>query len=242
MSDAISTDHGFDSATDVAVERLGVDPGDAFGAAPVERVVARAYGDAVFGDDGDDLGSGSGSYSFGPDAGIGGDRYERNLDGSVKLNRDGSPRRKRGRPKGYTVNGNARSSKTSSDDVLSVSAISSVLIMVAGTAAAITNHDHWATDEAEVKPLAEATAELEKHYNIPLTPKQLALFNFTLAAGMFIAPRVVLSAQRVKAENAAKAKKPTAQQRTQTPQPPVTQEVPLPQPVSPVMRNPGYDG
>ncbi len=240
MSDAISTDSGFDPATDSVIERIGVDPGEAFGNSPIDRAVDRTNERDIagYGREFGDFSADVGEFGARPDPGLGGnDRYERNLDGSVKLNRDGTPRRKRGRPKGYTLSGAGSSAKASSDDVLSVSAISSVIIMVAGTAAAMTNHDHWATDEAEVKPLAEATAELEKHYNIPLTPKQLALFNFTLAAGMFIAPRVVLSAQRVKSENANKAKKSVAQ-KTQTPSQPLA---PVPEPYQPVMRNPGFD-
>lgn len=152
---------------------------------------------------------------------------ERHL-GPDRTNADGSYRRKRRRGDGGTARV-GRKSKTSKS-APSVNAIESALTGIHALAAVALKTPELALDESESRPLAEAVAEVSKHYDIPgLSDKAIAWVGLVIVAGKLYAPRYVLVSQRLKAESAERRGPATVTHLKEVRR----KEKPAPQPVEP---------
>jgi hypothetical protein len=71
--------------------------------------------------------------------------------------------------------------------------------------AAVTKVPELACEHAESKALAEAVAEVAKHYpNQLIDPVMMAWFNLALVGGTFYGSRAIVARERMRAENAEK--------------------------------------
>jgi hypothetical protein len=148
------------------------------------------------------------------DAGGGGDRadtgnrfdgYVRNTDGSVKRNKDGSPRKKRGRKAGVSAIG---STKTSSKGAVNLGGVEAILLSIHEMAAAAMHTPELRLESDEANGMAKAIAEVAKHYPTKVDPKTLAWVNLIMAVSVVYFPRIYLIRERhksEKAENVAKS-------------------------------------
>jgi hypothetical protein len=209
-----------DSGSAVTVEFAAIDPGTAFGPEPREFRAPDNGSDFAGRIDRDSGGSAGGEPGSGDDSGIN-DEYARNADGSVKRNRDGSPRRKSGRKRGGHSGSRGGSSPKSS---ASLAGIEASLLTISGILAIATKTPEIALEEDEAKAEAKAIAELAMLYPTTIDPKSLAWFNLTLTTAMIVFPRVSAVRQRRREERAANI---TPQALT-TPPPPPQPNAPLP--------------
>ena len=192
------------------VERYGIDPGTAFGPVPTDTVSygAREYTFDAGPEDGGSDGGDVGGAVNGPAVVDSGGDFERNADGSVKRNADGSPRRKRGRkPGGSRSSSGSRSSKTSSANVLTGDAIGALLVTACGVVSATLQAPELSMDEDEGKKIGLATANVVRHYDYVLTPKQYDTFVLAMALIPAIGLRAVMMVDRLKQERAANARR-----------------------------------
>lgn len=167
-------------------EYAGTTPssGDASGGSGdgLERVsIADAGGDASGGELGGD--------------GLDADLYQRNQDGSVKRNADGSPRRKRGR-KG-TGSG---SSGSASKNPVSVSGIEALLFSTHAILSAALHTPELALEKTESQALAEATANVARHYPTSISAKTIDWAALATCLAFTYGPRAVMIRQRLDAE------------------------------------------
>lgn len=124
--------------------------------------------------------------------------------GRDKRNADGSWTRKRGRRAG-TGGASARQSKQAAP---SVNVIEQSLVGIHALLAVSTKTPELALEPDESKPLAQAVAEVAKHYDIPgLDAKTVAWMGLIMVAGKIYVPRAVLISQRLEQER--KEKKPS---------------------------------
>jgi hypothetical protein len=181
---------------------FGSDPTAIFGDDP-QPTVERTGGREYYFDGGDDIGAGSGSGNVG-DA----DRYERDSSGNIRYNKDGSPRKKRGRAKGYKLGSRAKKS----DPVLNISGIEKLLLSIHGMAAAFTKTPELTLETQEATSLAEGIADVAQYYPLDLAPEVLAWCNLFMIAIPIYGSRVYLVVERKKEEKAQKARnvRPTA--------------------------------
>jgi len=127
---------------------------------------------------------------------------ERHL-GPDKLNADGSYRRKRAK---RGTGGTARvGRKTSGSRSPSVNAIENALVGIHSMLALATKTPELALEDDESKPLAQAVAEVAKHYDIPaISDVAIAWAGLIMVCGKTYGPRYVLVTQRLKEERAEK--------------------------------------
>lgn len=131
------------------------------------------------------------------------DRFERDDFGNLKYNRDGSPRKKRGRAKGWRANGKSSKARP---NVLNVSGFEKLLLSIHGMMAALTKTPELALEDAEAKALAEAAADVAQYYPLDIAPEIIAWINLSMVAIPIYASRVYLIVERQKAEKAARAR------------------------------------
>lgn len=141
---------------------------------------------------GDDNGGG------GDGDGIDTDLYQRNADGSVKRNADGSPRKKRGRKAG------SGSSGTTSKNPLSVSGIEALLFSTHAILSAALNTPELELEKIESQALAEATANVARHYPTSISAKTIDWCALATCLGLTYGPRVVLVRNRLAKERERK--------------------------------------
>lgn len=147
----------------------------------LERVSIAAAGDA----------SGGGDIGDGLDADI----YQRNADGSVKRNADGSPRRKRGKR-----TGSGGSSASASKNPVSVSGIEALLFSTHAILSAALHTPELALEKQESQALAEATANVARHYPTSISAKTIDWAALATCLAFTYGPRAVMIRQRLDAE------------------------------------------
>lgn len=143
---------------------------------------------------GDDNGGG------GDGDGIDTDLYQRNADGSVKRNADGSPRKKRGRKAGS----GSGSSGTTSKNPLSVSGIEALLFSTHAILSAALNTPELELEKIESQALAEATANVARHYPTSISAKTIDWCALATCLGLTYGSRVVLVRNRLAKERERK--------------------------------------
>lgn len=130
--------------------------------------------------------------------GIESDLYQRNADGSVKRNADGSPRRKRGRKAGSGSGGNT------SKNPVSVSGIEALLFSTHAILSAALNTPEIMLEKVESQGLAEAVANVARHYPTSISAKTIDWAALATCLGLTYGPRVVLVRQRMAKERERK--------------------------------------
>lgn len=156
-------------------------------------------------------GPGTGAGTAG-DAGSGpgdDDGYERDANGNVKRNKDGSPRRKRGRKSGdNSGRGFAGSAKAQSKDDLkrSIDALSNILLVSHLGLSGVTNIPEIALEKSEADLLANATVPVLEQFDFTPDPRFVAVFGLIMACGKVYGPRAYLYRVRKENERAEKAK------------------------------------
>ena len=152
-----------------------------------EPTIADKFGAISLGLGSDDNSGGVVSGEFDPDVHVGRD----------KRNADGSYTRKRGRRAGSGGGRVAAAKKNPS----SVNTIETALVGIHLLLAAATKADELVLEPDESKPLAEAIAELTKHYDIPgLDAKAMAWVGLIMVAGKVYVPRAMLIKARLDEE------------------------------------------
>lgn len=130
-----------------------------------------------------------------------GDNYVRNADGTVKRNRDGSPRRKRGRKAGNkNPSGNTANLKGSID------ALTSMLFVGHTMLAGVTNIRELEIDQEEAKLLANGAVPVLDMFDFAPDPRFVAVFGLLAACGQVYGPRVYLYKMRMQQEKDAAMK------------------------------------
>jgi hypothetical protein len=154
----------------------------------------------------------------GGDGGDGGDYYL-NADGSIKRNKDGSPRRKRAARGSGGSRGNT--GKTSKARPLHIGGIEALLLSTHAMAAAFVSE--MKLEKSEAHQLAEAISDVAKFYpNAVLTDQQVATINLFIALAMVYGPRLYLISARMKEDRAKKAKPAGAKAQAAQPPAPVS--------------------
>lgn len=136
-----------------------------------------------------DAGAGAGVSGDGLDA----DLYQRNADGSVKRNSDGTPRRKRGRKPGGSVGNSAK-------NPVSVSGIEALLFSTHAILSAALHTPELALEKTESLALAEATANVARHYPTSISAKTIDWAALATCVAFTYGPRAVMIRQRLDAE------------------------------------------
>lgn len=152
-------------------------------------------------------GTGAGTAT-GSGPGDGGDEFERDGDGNIKRNRDGSPRRKRGRKSGYNSAGrSAGSGKTQSKDDLkrSIDALSNILMVSHLGLSGIVPELALEKDDADL--LANAAVPVLEQFDFTPDPRFVAVFGLFAAMGKVYGPKAILYRMRKQAEADAKMKR-----------------------------------
>lgn len=184
-------------------------------------------GGGSLGDLGSGVGSGDGREQlFQIDPGTGGDAgrddYVRDADGNIKRNRDGTPRRKRGRKAGLGAQGGSGQKVSRTD---AVNNLTGVLMMLHAGLATAAKAPELNLEEGEARMLADPLAQIAEHYNFaPSKEVQLAMALIG-AAGMVYGPRVINIRNRLKKEAQEKRKNAPGQHKV------VQGPWPAPQPV-----------
>lgn len=161
------------------------------------------FGDSAFVDPATATsGSGDGSGDNAGDA----DEYVRDAAGNIKRNKDGSPRKRRGRKPG---SGNSAASGSSAQSKakakLSVSGIESLLIGIHLSLAAGLRTPEIALEADESAPLAKAIAEVAQYYPMPdMTEKAIAWGALIMIVGKTYIPKYMLAQQRIQQTKVAK--------------------------------------
>ena len=127
-----------------------------------------------------------------------GDDFARNVDGSVKLKRDGTPARKRGRRAGASGPNPLRSGRkpTASDDKASVSAIAKSLVGIHGILATITKEELWIISDDEGKTLAVPLVDILGEFDLKPDPRLVKAYHAAQALAIVYGPRLYFMAQK----------------------------------------------
>ena len=137
----------------------------------------------------------------------GSDQYQRNSDGSIKRNADGTPRKRR-RKRG-SVSG-PRSSSDKSQGQLSVDSIEGALVGIHSMLALIGKAPEMMLETDESKPYAVAVCEVAKLYDIPnVTKEAIAWTGLIIMLGKIYIPRMAMINERHKAEKAKRVPEET---------------------------------
>ncbi len=142
-----------------------------------------------------DAGAGSiGGDGTGGD-GLEADIYQRNPDGSVKRNGDGSPRRKRGRKAG-----SSGSAGSSAKNPVSVSGVEALLFSTHAILSTALHTPELALEKAESQALAESVANVARHYPTSISAKTIDWAALATCLAFTYGPRAVMIRQRLDAE------------------------------------------
>lgn len=136
-----------------------------------------------------------------PDELISGDEYERDDNGTVRTNRDGSPRKKRGRKAGGNSRGSGGASggsakKSSARNNQAIDGLSSTLLLVHSTLATFTKVEEFEIDQQESDMLAGSIANVMEQFDIQPDPKIAAIVGLVGTAGLIYGPRIALYKMR----------------------------------------------
>lgn len=184
----------------------GSGDGSGVGSGPID---AGAIFGAGGGSSGDDTGSGDGSGSG--DA----DEFVRNADGSIKRNKDGSPRKRRGRKPGVSNRPGAPSKAK-----LSVEGVTALLLSIHTMGAAALKTPELALTEGEAQSMASAVANVARHYPTQIDPRVLDWSNLIMCLGMAYGPRLYNIRERQEQERRQRrASVPQGATGVQTPTP-----------------------
>ena len=127
--------------------------------------------------------------------------------GADRFNRDGSFKRKRGRKSGKPNTASVGKRKNS-PGAASVASITNALEGIHLTLAFAFKTPEIALEDDESKPLAEAIAEVAKHYDIPvIAPETVAWISLAVTAGRIYGPKAMLIRERIRAEKAQRVGK-----------------------------------
>lgn len=165
------------SGDDLPIEGASIDPASLVGDAPGS---------------GGDSGGSSGT-----------DDFVRDGSGNIKRNKDGSPRRKRGRKAGSSNGGGSGQAK--GDLKGAVDTLSRTLLMLHIGIAGVTKTPEFVLDEEESKMLANATVNVLSEFDIRPNPKAEAIFGLIVAAGTVYGPRFYMIRKRTGDEARNKA-------------------------------------
>ena len=83
-------------------------------------------------------------------------------------------------------------------DTTSIKSLSSLLFVVHVSLANLVKSPSLMLNQEECDKLAEATANVSKHYNLSLTEKQRDILAFAFCAGSIYAPRIVQARKEIK--------------------------------------------
>jgi hypothetical protein len=154
-------------------------------------------------------GSGAGTGDGNGDGGTGDDGFERDDAGNIKRNRDGSPRRKRGRKSGSNSGtGFASSTKAKGKDDLkrSIDALSNILLVSHLGLSGVTNIPEIALEKDDADLLANAAVPVLEQFDFTPDPRFVAVFGLIMACGKVYGPRAYLYRVRKENERAENAK------------------------------------
>ena len=142
--------------------------------------------------------------------------------------------KRRGRPPGSrNTSRNPDAISTTKTNTANLAGIETVLFSLHLMAATAFKTPELALDATEAKKLADAVANVAKHYPVVLTEKQLAWTNLCIIAGGLYGTRFVALQMRLKADAQAKPK-PFLVPKPAAPTPPPTPAEPGRNPVMPV--------
>lgn len=133
--------------------------------------------------------------------GIAGDNYARDGDGNILRNKDGSPRKKRGRRAGNS-NGNGGKSRAGSNQTLSnsINTLSQTLLIMHQGLANFMKFEDMALSEDESKALAMATVNVMDQFDFVPDPKITAVVGLVTTATTIYGPRIYLYKQHKEKE------------------------------------------
>jgi len=117
--------------------------------------------------------------------------------GPDRINADGTFRRKR-------KSGGKRGPRAASRSPISVSGIEAILLSVHAVAATSLRIPELDLDKSEAAHLAEAVAEVARHYPTTIDPRVMAWVNLTMVAGMVYGPRFYAIRARAKSNAPAR--------------------------------------
>lgn len=139
-------------------------------------------------------GSATAGSDSGDSGGTGGDDFVRDASGNIRRNKDGSPRRKRGRKAGGSNGANPRKEK--GDLKGAVDTLSRTMMMLHLGLAQASRTPEMALDKEEADLLSNATVNLLSEFDIRPNPKVEATFGLIIAAGSVYGPRFYLINKR----------------------------------------------
>jgi hypothetical protein len=149
----------------------------------------------------------------GADAGSGGadgsDDFERDNAGNIVRNKDGSPRRKRGRRGSGGGGGSSATRKASNKDDLkrSIDALSNMLLISHMGISGAINVPELALEKDDADLLANGIVPVLDQFDFTPDPRFVAVFGMFAAMGKVYGPKVYLYRNRVQAEKDARMKR-----------------------------------
>lgn len=142
-----------------------------------------------------------------PGGDSGDERYVTDSSGNILLNRDGSPRRKRGRKPGQrtgTVGGTQSSAARNNQNLkASVDSLASMIGFAHLALASVSKCPELKLEENESHALANATTNVLREFDMTPDPKVVAIVGLITTASTIYGPRVYLISRR-KAEEKEK--------------------------------------
>lgn len=130
------------------------------------------------------------------------DEYARDENGNIKYNKDGSPRKKRGRKAGTT----ATRKSTSGDTALisSINTLAQSLQVVHMGIASFTKFDGFALSDTESVNLSKSVVNVMEQFDVTVDPRFSAIAGLVTTAGMIYGPRFYLYSEFRKEEKKKK--------------------------------------
>lgn len=116
------------------------------------------------------------------------DNFARDENGNVITNKDGSPRKKRGRKAGSSNSG--KTSARNSQVVNGVETLAQSLMVVHIGIASLTKFDEFALSEIEANNLSKSVVTVMTEFDIAPDPRIVAVTGLVTTAGMIYGPRL----------------------------------------------------
>lgn len=126
-----------------------------------------------------------------------GDDFLRNADGSIRRNKDGTPRRKRGR-------------KATAEASVSVVGLEKLLMSFHTMAAVGFQAPEMVIDNQEANMMATAIAEVNRHYPVAVDPGHVAIAQLVGVSVLVYGPRAKMIVDRKRKEREERRPKPQA--------------------------------
>lgn len=123
--------------------------------------------------------------------GIAGDDFARDENGNIKRNKDGSPRKRRGRKPGSGSGGKsgARGNSTVNDGI---NTLSQTLLILHQGLANFMKFEDMALSEDESKSLAQATVNVMDQFDFAPDPRFTAVAGLVTTASLIYGPRYIV--------------------------------------------------